>query len=98
MTSPGSFLYILFLKFFPLDNIVLSKESSPVLSELERALAHYTYITLSFKSMFPPLLVQCTLYIGHVMADFTLEFELLDMSLGMREDSALVFVTEVCLS
>ena len=44
--------------------------------------------------MFPPLLVQCTLYIGHVMADFTLEFELLDMSLGMREDSALVFVTE----
>ena len=44
--------------------------------------------------MFPPVLVQCHLCLGHVMADFTLEFELLDMSLGIREDSALVLVTE----
>ena len=44
MTSPGSFLYILFLKFFPLDNIVSSEESSPVSSEVERALNIYVSV------------------------------------------------------
>ena len=38
LTSPGSFLYIFILESFPLDNIVSSEESSPVSSEVERAL------------------------------------------------------------
>ena len=44
--------------------------------------------------MLPPVLVQCCLCLCHVMANFTLEFDLLNISLGMREDSAVVFVTE----
>ena len=44
--------------------------------------------------MLPPVLVQCHLCLCHVMANFTPEFDLLHMSLGMREDSAVVFVTE----
>ena len=52
------------------------------------------YIIHSEHIMLPPMLVECRLGLGHVMAHFALELWLLDMSLGVRQDSALVFVSK----
>ena len=54
----------------------------------------YYNITILQSMLPPPVLGECRHCICQVMANFTPEFEIRNMSLGMREDSAFKFVTE----